>query len=647
MRLSTWYRTILVLPLLILVCVNTLANEALFKEARGLQRDGKYEEAIVVYKSLLTQPIDEKSLTDEQLFFYTEALVQLMNTYQSMGEAEACIATLQEVYSTSVVLQKECLRDYYSVLGYALSRTESMQEAEATMLRVFTFPLYRATPERYFRDYAYAAAVFYSNPNYQKEVIGWCREALIQAELSENTSGAQWVEAMLGSLYKRNGHLNEALELLHKSKNEAEQRGDGLGVLNSLNALTDLFLYWDIPEYANIYATEAVRIERNLTMQNPMVSAQTYINKGRALQHLGEIDSVSRYTEKARRLCEALPYNSGMVDVNLLSGSCLIAKGGDSLRLGLIELQQVAQQGTAVNRARAYHHLAQAYLRTRDNASAEAMLDSLHSLLGESDVPIHIGIDYEPIIDHYLATNNHHCVEQYVRLMLQEQQAFKERSLKFNLVESIVEMQTEQKSQELKMVQLKLTNQRLWFSIGMTIAIIVIAIIAITLYFYRGRSKIELKRVNDRFAQLSEELNKSNTEKEKITQEIKEFLMDNDNRQELETITPYILKEGGETKFRQCFELLYPLFLPRLREKVPSITRREELLSMLIVLKQNNKEIAELLAIAPRSVLMLRHRFRQKIGMSTELSLEYFVEDLLGVEHGSGTPSDNTTQSKE
>ena len=159
MRLSTWYRAILVLPLLILVCVNTLANEALFKEARGLQRDGKYEEAIVVYKSLLTQPIDEESLADEQLFFYTEALVQLMNTYQSMGEAEACIATLQEVYSTSVVLQKECLRDYYSVLGYALSRTESMQEAEATMLRVFTLPLYRATPERYFRDYASAAAV--------------------------------------------------------------------------------------------------------------------------------------------------------------------------------------------------------------------------------------------------------------------------------------------------------------------------------------------------------------------------------------------------------------------------------------------------------------------------------------------------------
>ena len=107
------------------------------------------------------------------------------------------------------------------------------------------------------------------------------------------------------------------------------------------------------------------------------------------------------------------------------------------------------------------------------------------------------------------------------------------------------------------------------------------------------------------------------------------MLNDKDKRQELETLTPSILQKSGESKFRQCFELIYPLFLPRLREKVPSVTRREELLSMLIVLKQGNKEIAELLAIAPRSVLMLRHRYRQKIGMTTDNSLENFIEDTL------------------
>ena len=138
-----------------------------------------------------------------------------------------------------------------------------------------------------------------------------------------------------------------------------------------------------------------------------------------------------------------------------------------------------------------------------------------------------------------------------------------------------------------------------------------------------------MKQADDKFALLLQKLNQSNTEKEKIAQEICELLNDKDKRQELETLTPSILQKSGESKFRQCFELIYPLFLPRLREKVPSVTRREELLSMLIVLKQGNKEIAELLAIAPRSVLMLRHRFRQKIGMTTDNSLENFIEDTL------------------
>ena len=160
-----------------------------------------------------------------------------------------------------------------------------------------------------------------------------------------------------------------------------------------------------------------------------------------------------------------------------------------------------------------------------------------------------------------------------------------------------------------------------------------------------------MRRANEKSDTLTQELKQSNIEKEKITQEIKDFLKDNDNRQELETLTPFILKKDGEIRFRQCFELLYPHFLYRLRERIPAITRREELLSMLIVLKQNNKEIAELLSIAPRSVLMLRHRFRQKLGLSSEYSLENFIEDTLGINNGTKeltqeatTPSDESPQ---
>ena len=145
----------------------------------------------------------------------------------------------------------------------------------------------------------------------------------------------------------------------------------------------------------------------------------------------------------------------------------------------------------------------------------------------------------------------------------------------------------------------------------------------------KKRYRKKMKQVDIKLETLVQKLNESNLENEMRAHEIEEFLSDKEKRRELETLAPHILKENGNVKFRQCFELLFPLFLHRLREKVPTVSRREELLSMLIVLKQDNKEIAELLAVAPRSVLMLRHRFRQKIGLTTEDSLESFVERLL------------------
>ena len=344
---------------------------------------------------------------------------------------------------------------------------------------------------------------------------------------------------------------------------------------------------------------------------------------------LGYTDSVYIYTEEARKRSQDLPYNSGMVDVHLLHGTYLTEKRGDTLQLGIKELQVVTQQGTPLNRAKAYHQLAQTYLKLEQRTLAEAMLDSMYRLLTPDDTPSFIRIDYQPILTHYIKSKNQRKVEQYAQLMLRERQMFKEKQLNFNLVESIVDLQTEQKMQELRIAQLRHTNQNLWFAFCFTLAVIALAVIVTILLKQRKQHTIEMKLANDKFTSLLQQLNQTSSEKGINAEEIRNILNDRNKRQELETLTPTIFQTEGESKFRQCFELLYPLFLPRLREKVPSITRREELLSMLIVLKQDNKRIAELMAIAPRSVLMLRHRFRQKIGMHTDYSLENFIEDTL------------------
>ncbi len=635
MYLPLWGKKILLFLTLVSLSCRSFADDDLFKHARSLQRNGKYDEAIEAFTSYLSQPVNESDLAQQRITFYPDALVQLMNSFQSKGAPEACITALENLFDISPALQKYYLRDYCSVLGYALSRTEKMKEAEETTLKVFTLPLHDPTPERLFRDYAYAASVFYSNPDYQDEVISWCQEALLQSKLCKNTSGAQWVSAMLGSAYKRNGQLNKALQLFLQSKEDAKSKNDDLGVLNSLHALTDLFIYWNVPEYANKYATEALEVEQSMTLENPMVSAQTYINKGRALQQLGMADSVNFYTEKAREYCLSLPYNSGMVDVDLLHGIYLTQKGGDSMHLGIQELHHVTRQGTAANRAKAYHQLAQTYLKNGNENVAEIMLDSMYSFLNQGESPFYIHIDYEQILDHFLKTGDTRKAEQYVRLMLLEQRILKEKKLNFNLVEAIVNQQTEQNRQELKIAKLKQTAQRLWLVVCIIISILTIGIVVSILLMQKKKHIVQMEQADRKLALLDEQLDKSIAEKALIKQEVDEMMNDKENRQELTSLTPSVLKNNGESKFRHRFEVLYPLFLPRLREKVPSITRREELLSMLIVLKQDNKEIAELMAIAPRSVLMLRHRFRQKIGLTIDNSLEAFIEETLGLEKSS------------
>ena len=630
MKSPVWIRCTLILHILMIACCSAFAGENLYRQARELQREGKFDEAIETYKAYFAEPVNANDLSTRELEMHTDALVQLMNTFQSKGEPDACIEALQEVFKSSRLFQHELLRDFDSVMGYALSRTERMKEAEATMLKALALPLYSANPERYFRDYAYAAAVFYSNPDYHGEVINWCVEAIHQAQLSDNTSGKQWVTAMLGAIYKKDGDLNRALALFLQSEEEAKARKDDLGVLNSLNSLVDLFLYWNIPEYADLYATKAVKQETDMRIKNPMVSGQTYINKGRALHQLGKMDSILFYTDQAKMICRSLPYNSGMVDVNLLEGIYMTEKGGDSLEPGIQQLQNVIREGTATNRAKAYHQLAQTYLKMNQTKKAGIMLDSLHTFLRQNDSPVSVlHIDYKPILDHYIQMDNREMVDQYVQMILKEQKGLKENRINTELVGAIVDFQTEETLKEIEILQLKETNKRLWLMNYLAIAVIVIILAVLFILYEKRKHHLQMKKADEKVEYLVEKLNESNIEKDKMAQEIEDFLKDTDKRQELETLTPHILKESGETKFRQCFELLYPLFLHRLRDKVPSVTRREEVLSMLIVLKQDNKKIAEYLAIAPRSVLMLRHRFRQKIGMDTEYSLENFIDDLL------------------
>lgn len=99
-------------------------------------------------------------------------------------------------------------------------------------------------------------------------------------------------------------------------------------------------------------------------------------------------------------------------------------------------------------------------------------------------------------------------------------------------------------------------------------------------------------------------------------------------RRKTEPVSASLLRDKGETVFRDRFMQSNPSFAADLRQQVPALGRREELLCMLIALDIEPEVIAALMCISRNSVNMSRHRLRRKLNLDRETSLETYLQDL-------------------
>lgn len=97
----------------------------------------------------------------------------------------------------------------------------------------------------------------------------------------------------------------------------------------------------------------------------------------------------------------------------------------------------------------------------------------------------------------------------------------------------------------------------------------------------------------------------------------------------MESLQPRLLTNEEEEQFRTAFSSLYPTVLLKLRSICPRATRTDELLCMLIILKQTNEEISRTLGISRASVLQNRYRLRSKLDLPERSDLDTEVRRLL------------------
>lgn len=604
--------------------------EQLFKKGEAFQAKRQYERAINEYKACIATDTTDASVAQSYSRIIASAMQQLMNCYQFNGDPEQCAQYFISLHdSASSIIRHYCQRDLLSISAYAFSRTERMKEAETLIIEALKLPNENYTPQLLYRDYAYAAAIFFSDPSRQDDVISWCKAALSQAQIDSSIQNTEWLKSLLATLYKRIGKVNEALELLEESLDEARKKRDLLSEANALVALSELYLYWELPEYANNSINSAIETNRRSATTNPMVSGQIYLLKSQSMYNLEKEDSAIYFLDKAKECCARLPYNSGMADIDYFYGSILARKhDSQSIQKGIEYLGRAAQQATTGIRAKAYYFLAQGYNNLHNDIQTNAMLDSMYNLLHQSNNVSYIRGANNFALKYYLSKNNSPQINRYAIALNDELEKTKTQQKQRRLIKSIVMLKTENEQKQLQIAHNELTKMRNTYIVCIVVFILVLIILAIVFFYKRRLYHVEKWLLEKRLDELSEKIELINQQKTQTEEQLAGLLANDTIRKSVEIDSPELSEKNGEEKFRFQFSQLYPNFLPNLKLRIPNIGRREELFCMLIALGQNSYQIEATLNIAHSSVNMARYRLRQKLGLNKDESLEDTIKGM-------------------
>jgi tetratricopeptide (TPR) repeat protein len=127
----------------------------------------------------------------------------------------------------------------------------------------------------------------------------------------------------------------------------------------------------------------------------------------------------------------------------------------------------------------------------------------------------------------------------------------------------------------------------------------------------------------------------SMAEKNKLLEEFKADMevvkrtYDKERTEKLEYLNKAtILTDEDWNKFKQLFEQVYKGFFKRLKDKLPDLTQAEIRLVCLTKLSVGTKQMAGILGVSFDTIKKSRHRFRKKLGLSEEDSLDDVVNTI-------------------
>lgn len=624
--------------------------KGMYQKAQEQYRNGDFAGAQSGYKKCIDFCKQDAYLEDDSIMeMLPVAMVQLMNAYQAAGQTEECIQAFKEMGQEASVKPSEheaarggeplrlYARDIQVLYAYSLSRTDREEEAALAMDKALRQPLHNSTPDKLFRDYAYAAAVYYCVPKEQKRVFYYGQEALRQAKLMKKKAGVQWLVALMGGLYERTGEIYKAIQMYEEGIDISSHVKDTLAMADLNKSLANFLLSWDMLEEADAHSKASVDLIDSLSVSNPMVSTTAYVTRAQVLKRMHRNQQALDCLRKARKQCKDMPYNSGPSDVDVLEGTILVQ---DSMRMieGLNMLKKAAGQATYGIQATAYEEMAKFYISKGYPKAGEIALDSMFAILNAPTHPLLREDAYEYAMSHYLETNNAEKVLQYGKVIQKIKNVTKDKEMLKLMSRSLVRLEMEQKNEQLRR-QADLIRQRTLLYI-VSIVLVLSFFVMVVLLFVQKRKSYRLKQrfMSEQLDETQRDLEQKNKDNRKIEKMLRVMERPIEEKVKMGVNLEEILMQKGEEQFRKLFNRSYPYFLPMLQQAaLAPLTSREIIGSMLIALKKSNGEISNLLHMTRKSVNMSKYRMRKKFELNDGVTLEKYILGIFDEAKGKQT----------
>lgn len=625
-----------------------------FAEAQALQKKQDFSGAIACYEKLIAiaPPAGKEEASFETL---ADGLLQLMYCYVFANRRNDGANYFTRIRNENKYwIVRHSPRDIGICTAYALYEAAQPDQAAALVDTTLAYPEEGRKPELLYVDYGISSVIYNQVGQIRKAIDCNNRSLDILRTLPDKTKMA----FVLGNLvyqYQQIGEFDRALaaydSLIVSGQGEKNPYGLCAAEVNTVH----LFDEWGIEEEVKNHLAKARQAARTCAIPDAFLRVDNLAAYYALLQKDYPaatilIDSMAtRLPDRSQHSFYHRFYDNYRCILSIGTAGANDRNYLPAVRTMMADLKKQPLDNLSVLSCRL---LGDALADKGDDAIAIEAYSICSDYIGRNKLLNQQRHIYYSLAKLYSQTGRHPEASRYFQLANQANSRFTERRNARLISQFQVKYQTRDKEQQNKLLhsEVLLKKRTIKYNIVVIIALLLLGSIFAIWFVMRQRAlrlqheadckqhELDLARQREARLQLEQkelqlrqmlndrqELNRKN---EELRSELEQLDARNGLQEIINSLSPRLLTNEEEQEFRRQFGLIHPSFLVRLREILPSITRSEELLAMMIRLQMTTDEIAFALGNNRASVHSSRSRLRKKIELTKDTSIDEFLRSL-------------------